>query len=1259
MVITEFVADNQNTLDDEDLDSSDWLEIYNGQNLSVNLGGYYLTNDAANKTMWQFPAQTMAAYEYLTVFASGKNRAVVGAPLHTNFALPKEGGYLALVAPDGTTVLTEFNYAAQSEDIAYGELGQARTLGYLETPTPGAKNSGLQAAGPPAEDVQFDKTGGVFYSSTTLAILPTVSPSAVVRYTTNGTVPTASSPIYSSPFTFTNTATVRARTFEPGRLPGELKSRTLLELAADVQNFTSNLPILIADSAGVNIDSASNPGASRPFRNVYTVVVDRDVADGLAHIGGAPDFTGRGGMHVRGQSSAGFAKKQYAWETWNNEDQDKDVSILGMPSESDWIVHAPYSDKTLMRNAVVYDCARQLHGDGGGMRTRYVELFFNMNGGTVSMSDYRGVYVVMEKIKRNKDRIDLEKLNETVTDPALITGGYIFKKDKPPHSQPWNTATEGIPLDTHDPEQLNTAQFNYLSGYVNSFESALHGSNFDDPASGYAAYIDVPSFIDMHLFVETFKEIDGYRISTYFSKDRGEKIRALPVWDYNLALGNANYLEGEIPTGWYYTQVSGTNYFWYQRLFQDVEFDLAYWDRFWNLRRSLFSTPNLMALIDQHDAELDGDGGTPNAVTRNFDKWNILGSYLWPNASGYASRTTHQAEVDWMKNWLTQRMTWIETQSRGTSGSARPPSFNQYGGDVPGGFDLTMSDPNSWGGANIFYTTDGSDPRVPGNSAGVSTTFVDETAACEVLVPSTGNGGSTLTVAQWTNPANPPNAGNWIAGSLGVGYERSSNNSYDPYFNVDVEGAMYQGNESCYIRIPFSIGSQAEIDALTQLTLKMRYDDGFIAYLNGVEIARANAPASPAYNSGATGGHSDSLAVTFVDFSASAAIGNLQVGANVLAIHGLNDGLNSSDALWASQLVGSAGTGNGPAPTAQIYSGALDLNASAEVKARVYDGSKWSPLSSGLFVVDATPASASNLVVSELNYRPSEPTAAEQAEGFLTRGVFEYIELMNIHPTQSVSLEGVTFTDGVTFAGFDQTLPANALVLAPGGRVVLVDTLAAFNYRYASSGTVVAGVYDGAFSNDGEQVTVLDKNGVVIKSFTYNDVEPWPVDADGNGFSLVLKNPHDNPDHNHPFSWRSSVGTDGTPGGDDSVPFTGDPLEDDDEDGQTAFFEYAAGTSDSDSSSYSLPELSVGPVDVGGVIGNYLILEFKVNLAAVGVDYQLQSCGDLLTWADASGDFVIVSTTNNGDGTATVRYRSATPFDPAIGREFYRLMVSG
>jgi len=1252
-VINEFVADNNESLEDEDLDAPDWLEIYNGQSASQNLDGYYLTNDPAQKTMWRVPAVSMEAYEYLTIFASGKDRSATNAPLHTNFSLPKEGGYLALVAPDGVTVVTEFSYSGQAEDVAYGELGQTRTLGFLETPTPNQINSGVQAAGPPAEDVQFDKTGGVFTTSTTLAILATTSPAAVVRYTTNGTIPAESSPVSTSVFNISNTTTVRARVFEAGRLPGEIKSRTLIELNANVQNFSSNLPIIIVDSGGVNIDLANNPGAPRPFRPVYTVVIDRDSVDGLARINGLPDFTGRGGMHVRGQSSSGFPKKQYAWETWTNEDEDKNVSILGMPSESDWILYAPYSDKTLMRNALVYESAREIRGNFGGVRTRYVEVFFNSNGGTVSLADYRGIYVMMEKIKRDKERVDIEKLSDLVTDPALITGGYIFKKDKGPYSSPWNTATENIPLDMHYPEKPNSAQFNYLIRYVNDMEAALHGSTFADPDLGYRAFIEADTFVDAHLFTETFKDIDGYRISTYYSKSRGGKIRALPVWDFNLGLGNADYLEGENPTGWYYPLINSPNYYWYQRLFQDTEFDLEYWDRFWELRRSLLATPKMMAAIDRHDAELDGDNGTPNAVTRNFDEWNILGSYVWPNASGSGSRTTHQAEVAWMKNWLTQRLAWMETQSRGTSGLASPPVFNHYGGDVNAGFDLTMAEPNSWGGAQIYYTLDGSDPRL-GPSPYV--TLIREDAACEALIPSTSNGGNTLTVAQWTLPADPPNVGNWASGTQGVGYERSSNNLYDPYFDIDVEAEMASINATCYIRIPFTIASQADLDALGQLTLKMRYDDSFVAYLNGVEVVReANAPANLTYTSGAEGTHDDNLAINYLNFSVSGGTSPLQVGQNMLAIHGLNRGQGSSDALWSCLLEASQGAINTISPSAQIYSSNLELETSVDVRARVFDGAKWSPLSRANFVVNTVPATVDNLVISEIHYRPADPTPGEQAEGFLTRGDFEYLELLNIDAMNAISLEGLEFTDGITFAGFDSSLPVNARVLLPGQRVVLVKNQAAFESRHVS--TVIAGSYSGSLRNEGEQIVLRDADGMVIRDLVYGVIFPWPEAAgDGSGFSLVLNDPLSNPNHSDPRSWRSSVDLNGSPGSDDSEPFTGDPSTDQDGDGYNAFLEYAMGTNDG--SNTSIPALQLGNETMVGGGNEHLTIKFPVNLAAVGIAYTLQNSDDLSNWDEAI-NLVHLSTTNNGDGTATLKYQSSSPAGDLPGHRFYRIQVSG
>ncbi len=1251
-VINEFVATNEDGLEDEDLDSSDWLELYNGRDTGQSLEGYYLTNDPAQKTLWRIPAVTLTPYEYLVIFASGKDRISPDSPLHTNFNLSKEGGYLALIAPDGSTVVSEFTYEAQAEDVAYGALGRDRTMGYLETPTPGAINSGLQAAGPPAEDVEFDRTGGVFSGSTTLGILPPASPTAVVHYTIDGTIPDESSPVYTTGFNLTNTTTVRARIYDQGRLPGEIKSRTLIELAPDIQNFSSNLPIVVVDSNGVNIDGASNPGAPRPFRPVYTVVIDRDEVDGIARINGVPQFTGRGGMHVRGQSSSGFPKKQYAWETWNNENEDKNVSILGMPRESDWILYAPYSDKALMRNAIVYETAREAQGNFGGVRTRYVEVFFNSNGGTVSMNDYRGIYVVMEKIKRDRERVDVERLGDLTTDPNLITGGYIFKKDKGPYSSPWNTAIEGVPLDMHYPESPNSAQFDYLRGYINDMEAALHSSDFADPEIGYQAFIDRESFIDAHLFTEAFKDIDGYRISTYFSKSRDGKIRALPVWDFNLGLGNANYLQGENPIGWYYPQVSSPNYYWYQRLFLDSEFDLAYWDRFWEFRRKLLSNDTMMAMIDRHDAELDGANGAPNAVTRNFAEWNILGSYVWPNAGGYQSRTTHQAEVDWMKNWLTQRLAWMETQSRGTNGLARPPSFNLYGGQVNAGFDLTMSEPNGWANAKIYYTLDGSDPRL---GPSPSVTLISEDAPCEVLIPSITNGGSSLSIAQWTNPTAPPNAANWTAGTQGVGYERSSNNLYDPYFDLDVEAEMANQNQTCYIRIPFTIASQAELDALGSLVLKMRYDDSFVAYLNGVEVVReANAPAILTYNSGAEGSHDDNSAINYLDFEVSGGNANLQVGQNMLAIHGLNRGQGSSDALWSCILEGSQGSGDAVAPGALVYSSAMDLQSSVDVHARVFDGTRWSPLSQANFVVNTVPATVANLVISELHYRPASPTPAEIAAGFDTRGDFEFIELLNIDPENSISLEGISFFEGITFAGFDSSIPVAARVLAPGERVLLVSNRAAFEFRHGTAN--IAGEYEGSLRNEGEQTVLLDAGGFPIRDFSYGVVFPWPEAAgDGSGFSLVLNAPLTNPDHSDPASWRSSVAINGSPGGDDSQPFVGNPNDDADGDGFNAFLEYAMATSDNSSS--SIPSLQLSPEPIADQ-EDFLGVSFTINLAAVGLQYRLQASGNLSDWADA-GEMIPTATTNNGDGTATMRFVSTGPVSGLPEDRFFRIRVTG
>ena len=1116
-VISEFMADNSGTLSDEDTDSPDWIEIYNGQNITVNLAGWRLTNAQGNNAMWTFPSISMAPYSYKIVYASGKNRTVAAGQLHTNFTLQKESGYLALVKPDGVTIATQFSYGAQYEDVSYGEKGPLRTLGCLQPATPGAKASynAAQAAGGPAEGVAWSREGGIITGATPVAISLPVAPGSVVRYTVGNIEPGSASPIYdpASPpaaFTVTATATLRARVFTPGLLPGPVSSRTFLLIDSSLTNynssgqvFSSHLPIIVIDSFGVPVDTY-NTAANRPYRLSYAVVLDKNAATGRASLTQATvNYQGRGGTHVRGSSSADFPQKQYAWETWDNDNQDKDVSILGMPAESDWILYAPYDDKVLFRNFLIYTRMRQLTGgDGYAMRTRFCEVFFNQEPGQpVGYSDYRGVYVLIEKIKIAKDRVDLQKLNALTTDPTAITGGYILKHDRVNAGDSVITTPGGVQVGSVDPDQWNTAQANYLQTYFTTFENALNGANFGDPATGYQAYVERDTFIYNQWFIEIAKQIDGYRLSQYFWKDRGGKIKNGPIWDYNLALSNADYLEGYIPTGWYYTQIGGADYAWYPRLHQHTTgaypYELRHWDLYWEMRRGLFASANILGEIDAETATLLNNSTTrvtnnmaplapllENSVMRHYRRWPVLGTYLWPNAPGFAQRiyfnsngVASTGEVDFMKDWLTKRLNWIDNQNFTGSMIYRPPGFDQPGGNVNAGTQLTMSrytgtPPSGFTYANgtIYYTTDGSDPR---NAAGT--------------------------------------------------------------------------------------------------------------------------------------------------------------------------------------------------PGGIAYSTPLNLSASQTVKARLYSAPNWSPLTTSTYIVNAVPASAANLVVSELMYHPVNATNAEIALGYSTND-FEYIELLNVSGS-NVDLSNIAFTEGVLF-NFGAN-NASLLTVPPGGRVVVVGGLNAFLSRHGNNAAVkIAGTFTGSFANGGEQITLLGAGGATIAQFTYGGAEPWPVDADGpvydnsappqligGGYSLVLNNPAAGVNYNNGANWRSSAPVGGTPGLASGAAFAGLPNGDSDGDGATDYFEYATGSNVNNPSSKNLPVVSIAPFSL--IIGtdNYLKLTYRRNLAADGVKYVVQYSEGLGTWSGGPEAVAYVGTHNNGDGTATVTCRSALPVSSAHPSMFLQLSV--
>jgi hypothetical protein len=1318
-VISEILVDNASFGEDENCDSGSWVEIYNGQATSQSLNGWYLTNAVGTPAKWAFPASiTLAPYQYMVVWVDSKNR--ITTPLHTNFSLVKAGGYVGLVKPDLSTA-SSFTYGPQAEDVSYGRLGQAQTEGYFETPTAGVKNSGNQTAGTPTmEEITFDRVGGLFSTAFTLNITPPVTLGAVARYTLDNSVPTAASPEWPvGGLSVTGSTNLRVRFSEAGKLLGPVSSRSFTLLDSSLTNyrgtgqpFKSNLPILVFNSYGINIDGAGGSPGLRPYRSTYGMSINTDPGNGdMASITGPIDMQNRGGTHIRGETSAGFAQKPYAWEVWDNKERDKAVSLLGWPVESDYVLISNYNDKSVTRNMMPFEMMRRINGDGSAMRERYVEVFFKQDGaGPLTYNDYRGIYILTEKIKRDKGRVDIEKLdpcdgvftgNPAVDDVGVISGGYIIRKDKASPEAAFTTnGGGGFPAQTLqivEPNTVTTAQGAYIKDYVNRFEGALYGANFTDPVNGYAKYIDVDSYIEGHLWVEIFKQIDGYRLSTYMYKDRGGKLKYAPLWDYNLSLGNANYNDGMSPTNWYYLIYHNTvEYPYHQRLFQDPAFKRRYWDRYWQLRRGPFSNANVNATIEGYMAQLkggvsgsvtNGSGAWPtstpsveNPIGRHNARWQRLGLYDWPNADSFALRTTWESPLDYttinnstaplsqvsetafVKVWLIRRLMWMDSMSTiygsNTGPGYLPPNYSHYGGLVSSSYNLVITDPNAPTPGTIFYTLDGSDPITSGISLTPSTAISSETGNITWLRPDAGNGGTALTAGaganQWTALAAPPNIANWSTGTGGIGYDYNdpvtpgaNDVLFGPYIGTNINPGS-TGCAGAYARIPFAV-TTTQISGMSALKLKLRYDDAAVIYLNGLEVARRNFNGTPTFSSVSVtsrpGG--DAMAVLFEEIDLTASKNLLVDGSNMLAIHVINATSSFSAATGKDLLLQ-------PRLEATIPSQVI-LNSSTQVKARVLDANgNWSPVTDFNFIVDAVPASAANIVVSELNYNPLPPTPAETlASGANNDNDFEFIEIHNIS-NQTVDLTECSI-EGVSF--FWTAAPTNRQSIPAGGRMVIVENSAAFAVRYAGKNATVAGEFVGNLSKAGQLITLRAKNGSIIKSFTYDDEEPWPVDADNNGYTLVLNNPSINPDHSMGRNWRSSAVVHGCPGATDGVVYTGSPTADTDLDGIRDIVEVALGSDPNDGNQTAWPTVEYAEFDTGNGAESHLTFTYNTSLNADAVRILPEVSSDLAAWQASGISLTYVGTTNNGNGTATTVLRSTLPIAALPPRLFARITV--
>jgi hypothetical protein len=421
---------------------------------------------------------------------------------------------------------------------------------------------------------------------------------------------------------------------------------------------SSNLPIMVID-VGENTYIGDEPKTFAGMGIIHNVSGERNsVVDPFNN------YKGYIGIERRGSSSMMFPKNQYGMELWTANGTDTSASLLDLPVEEDWILFAPYNDKTLMRDVLAYKLARDL--GRYAPRTKYFELIID--------DEYLGLYVLIEKIKRDKNRVDISKLDPDENSGDDVTGGYILKIDKFSGNGGEGFLSRIKPVgstqnqqiffqyDYPEPEVITVEQQRYIKQFIEEFEFALSGVGYDDPQQGYRAYIDVESFIDFMIINEVSKNVDGYRLSTYLHKDRntnGGKLKMGPVWDFNLGFGNADYCTSGEPTGFVYefNSVCPDDFFqvpvWWKKLLVDSYFRKALKERWNYLRAEKFKTSRIHAYIDSVATALD------ESQQRNFTKWPVLGQWIWPNL--YVGNT-YEEEVSQLKYWVKTRMEWLDRQ---------------------------------------------------------------------------------------------------------------------------------------------------------------------------------------------------------------------------------------------------------------------------------------------------------------------------------------------------------------------------------------------------------------------------------------------------------------------------------------------------------------------------------------------------------------------------------------------------------------------
>ncbi len=1155
-------------------------------------------------------------------------------------------------------------------DVRLQDLSVGLTAGYFETPTPGAPN-GTAVPGF-IKDTQFSVKRGFFTAPFPLAIT-TETPGVQIRYTTDGSTPTEShGTIYTGPVTISKTTTLQAAAFRSGYRPTNVDTQTYIFLA-DVQ--TQPITAQLYWDTGMDPNVVNAPGT-------YTVAQALADIPTLSIVMEPDDLFGStNGIYTHALQEAAVDPR---WEK---------------KCSAEYFYHPDYTGIYRVAEGFQIDCgiaisgnySRFSHNPKHSFRLKFKEEYGKSRlefpiFPTSSVDEYDTITIrtghnqgwatniASTDMLRDQHSRDIQGFDPThpVSDGnhvhLYLNGKYwgiYFFSERPDDafgSEHWGGAKEeydafkGI-------SRGGSTQAEMIAGNRTAWAAmyALAAQNTADPAVYQAIqqYADIDQLIDYSIGTLYQGDLDGPTgwlngpPNSLEPKNFYAVRRRHPDGRFRFYRWDAEFIFGNISDD--VSERNGTENPGY--LHYRLRLNPDYSRRFGDRVHRYFFNGGAFSVAAQQQFYLGRAAQISKAMVAESARWGdskreppFTRDLGWVNER---NRITN--------NWMPGRHPVILNQFRADNlyPAVVAPAYSinaapKHGGPIASTDSLTMTAPQS----TIYFTTDGSDPRASDSPVTFTThALVAENAAKRALMPASAADELTWFGLNFNDSA-------WPSGTMGAGYETGT--GYQTYFdpNFDFRTQVSTSlNETIYLRTSFTVANPAIYSALSLL---IRYDDGFVAYLNGVEIARDRAGGTPgtplAWNAGTTTTHDDAEAVQFVSFPIDQHLGLLRAGTNVLAIHAINSGLSSSDFIVWPKLEAREITGGGGTPwsaTATAYTAARTLPATTTVKARVLHNGAWSALNEATFLVNSQPASATNLKITEVDYQPASPTPAEELQGWDQRKDFEFIELLNTSTT-TLDLTGVAFTHGILFKFDTQSTIKH---LPPGQRVLVVKSREAFALRYpAVNPALVAGEFSQRLDDNGDEIVLIAANATDIARFRYNDKFPWPAAADGDAHALVLIRPESNPNLADPASWRISV-TNPTPGSDDRTALTkwlaANGLTDPNaiQNGSTVSnaIVYALGADLLNDPADALPRATFAPFTVNNVTADYLTITFTCRTGADDMRVIPQVSSDLTNWASGEPPATVtISRVSNGDGTETIVVREAQPLS---GRRYARISV--